>query len=90
MVRIVKWRRNGPYAILVEGKNQAFCGCGPSGSLRYCDGPHNVTKNEAPDKLYGYDGGRPHRGRQLSRYQHRAAAERSAAARPPGEIALIR
>ena len=24
MARIVKWRRNGPYAILVEGKNQVF------------------------------------------------------------------
>ena len=31
MARIVKWLRNGPYAILVEGKNQVFLRLRPVG-----------------------------------------------------------
>ena len=58
MARIVKRLRNGPYQVLVDGRNTAFCGCGLSGTAPYCDGTHKVTKTEEPGKLYWYDSGR--------------------------------
>ena len=55
MARIVKRLLNGPYAVVVDGQNKAFCGCGLSGTLPLCDGTHKVTKTEDPGKLYWYD-----------------------------------
>ena len=43
---------------VMDGQNKAFCGCGLSGTLPFCDGTHKVTKTEDPRKLYWYDSGR--------------------------------
>jgi CDGSH-type Zn-finger protein len=58
MARIVKRLRNGPYSVMVDGQNKAFCGCGLSGTAPYCDGAHKATKSEDPGKLYWYDSSR--------------------------------
>jgi len=58
MARIVKRLRNGPYEVMMDGRNKAFCGCGLSGNLPFCDGTHKVTKSEDPGRLYWYDSSR--------------------------------
>ena len=32
MARIVKRLRNGPYEVMIDGRNKSFCGCGFSGT----------------------------------------------------------
>jgi len=55
MARLVKRFRDKPYAVTVGGESQSICGCGLSGTLPFCDGTHEITQGEEPQKLYWYD-----------------------------------
>jgi CDGSH-type Zn-finger protein len=55
MSRIVKRSRSEPYEVTVGGETQYICACGLSENLPYCDGSHEMTKDEAAGKLYWYD-----------------------------------
>jgi CDGSH-type Zn-finger protein len=55
MPRIVKRFRQEPYEVKVGAESQWICGCGLSANLPFCDGTHEITKDEDPKKLYWYD-----------------------------------
>jgi CDGSH-type Zn-finger protein len=55
MPRIVKRYRQEPFEITIGGETQYICACGLSGNLPYCDGTHEHTADEDPEKLYWYD-----------------------------------
>lgn len=55
MPRLVKRFRQEPYAVTVGGETQYICGCGLSATLPFCDGTHEITRDEDPAKLYWYD-----------------------------------
>src|SRR5262249_34781272 len=54
MSRIVKRSRSEPYEVTVGGETQYICACGLSRNLPYCDGSHEMTKDEPAGKLYWY------------------------------------
>ena len=56
MARLVKRTLTEPVRLAVDGKEQWFCRSGLSKNQPYCDGSHKLTRSEAADKLYWYDG----------------------------------
>jgi CDGSH-type Zn-finger protein len=55
MARLVKRLRNRPYAVIIGGEAQYFCGCGLSNAQPFCDGTHKIALAEESGKLYWYD-----------------------------------
>lgn len=55
MPRLVKKTARGPREIKSEGKSVWICLCGLSKNQPFCDGSHQKTADEAPDKLYRYN-----------------------------------
>lgn len=55
MARIVKRTATEPARVIIDGKEHWFCQCGLSQNQPFCDGSHNFTHGEEPDKLYWYD-----------------------------------
>jgi CDGSH-type Zn-finger protein len=55
MARIVGRTRTEPKAYIIDGKEQSLCQCGLSQNQPFCDGSHELTRGEEPNKLYWYD-----------------------------------
>jgi CDGSH-type Zn-finger protein len=55
MPRIVKRFRQEPFEVKAGAESVWICGCGLSSNMPYCDGTHDITKDEDPKKLYWYD-----------------------------------
>lgn len=55
MPRLVQHNAKGPTQVGNKDQNLWICQCGLSSKQPFCDGSHNLTLNEAPEKLYRYD-----------------------------------
>lgn len=56
MARLIKHKANRPVEIKVGHESKLICMCGLSKKPPLCDGSHNMTEYEDPNKLYKYVG----------------------------------
>lgn len=57
MARVLIRTDQGPMQIQCGAEIKWLCRCGLSKNQPWCDGSHARTRDEAPGKLYFYEGG---------------------------------
>lgn len=55
MPRLIVHQAQGPEEIKVGQESKWLCRCGLSQNQPFCDGRHQKTLDEKPDKIYQYD-----------------------------------